>query len=78
MSVHDEKKEIDSFLKRVRERKRSNVFSDQNIHYDSNRNFSNNKPYVLSPMKVSGIKKSSYVDQIANYVDIENSLSLNQ
>lgn len=76
MSVHDEKKEIDNFLKRVRERKRSNVFSDPNIHYDSNRKF-DNKPFVLSPMKVSGIKKASYVDQIANYVDMENSLSLN-
>ena len=76
MSVHDEKKEIDNFLKRVRERKKSNVFSDPSIHYDSHRK-NLNKVYVLSPMKVSGIKKSSYVDQIANYVDMENSLSLN-
>ena len=29
-------------------------------------------------MKVSGIKKTSNFDQIANYIDIENSLTINE
>lgn len=77
MNFQDEKLEIDNFLRRVRERKRSNVFSDPNIHYDSTRK-NTHKNYVLSPMKVSGIKKTSNFDQIANYIDIENSLTINE
>ena len=77
MNFQDEKLEIDNFLRRVRERKRSNVFSDPNIHYDTARKDAH-KTYALSPMKVSGIKKTSNFEKIANYIDIENSLTINE
>ena len=60
--MSDEKKEIDDFLKRVREKKYVNLYSDPNIHYDKSQ-MSRFQTLVMSPFKIQGIKKKSLIEQ---------------
>jgi len=59
--VSDEKKEIDDFLKRVREKKYVNLYSDPSIHYDKSQ-INHFNTLVMSPFKIQGIKKRSLIE----------------